>query len=221
MPRDSDLALLGEALRDLGGPLMDFCRKRSKDPEKWDGVLRLVLRGENPYPEKLDAKVATPELFAFVKGVELPERAEFRPADHFRVTPGSDREMADVVIGYIDPDFQSLLDRADAEPAKEAQTLSIRRTLRVATLGQMLVSLPQQAEKVALGGVWQMIKKQGRGQEGDLLVDGGANLFFIGRTVLDCRWGPANRYWYFNIRPVSHSCGWGAGRLFISCDSGS
>jgi len=219
MPKNNDLALLGDALQEIPGPLKDFLRKRKKDP-KWDKAFELMLRGGNPGAEKTDIKSMVSGLFEVVKKVKLTELDEFRPADKFvAMSDEKDRAKALVSIGYVDPDLQPLMNKIGVESARGPQILTIRRTLKVATFGQMLPELPKRAKKVSMGQVWQMIEKQGQGQEGDLLVNGWANFFLLEEdpsVVLICDWDPGYRDWRFGLDPASYSGRWRDGRQFLS-----
>ena len=106
----NDLALLGEVLRDYGGPLKDLAVKLSKDPRKWGPALNLFLRGQNPWPEKVSSK-PTEKRLALLKPlktvVELPKPDIFRAVDHLRFTPNDERETAELVIGFLGDNIEN------------------------------------------------------------------------------------------------------------------
>ena len=208
--------------REFPGLLRDLTQKvLGPNGEEWLDPLKLLLHKKNAFPEKPAAKAKNPTsgLFEIVKKVKLTELGEFRPTDKFVAMPDEkERAKALVSVGYVDSDFQALMSKIGVESARGPQILTIRRTRKVATFGQMLPELPKRAKKVSMGQVWQMIEKQGQGQEGDLLVNGWANFFLIEGTdvVLYCYWHPDYRYWYFLLYSTSFSSRWDGGHQFVS-----
>ena len=66
-----------------------------------------------------------------------------------------------------------------------------------------------------------LMRRQGRGQKGFLLVNGYANIFYIRDTTgtlwaVFCYWYSAREYWVVEAYPVTNPDGWAAGRQVIS-----
>jgi len=220
--------MLGKAIEKLAkvrsnslGPLVDLLNKMVDDPDTWDRILKPTLKGKNPYPDKpgIVVKVATPGLFEEIRKVKLPELTEFKPAEKIVATPERDRATAPIPIGYVDPDLTALMNRIGVEPTKGKLVLTVRKILQQATFGEMLPALPRQAKRVSIGRVFQMVEKQGRGEEGDLLVNGWANFFLLEEdpdVVLYCYFAPGRQYWSFDLYPSSRSYQWRVGHQFFS-----
>ena len=212
--------MLREVVRELPGLLQDFLKKVFGEKGKeWLDAFKRFLRKENPWPKTIGSKPATqtPRLLKFVKSIELPAIGEFSPKDYFKVIPQEDRGTADVIIGYIHPNLQSLLYSAGIEPAKNAETLRIRCLLVPSVDGPILANLGKKA-KTTFGRMWQMMEKQGRGQEGDLLVNGCANIFYIEGTAwaVFCYWLASGGDWDVGADPVTYPGRWSDGRHVVS-----
>lgn len=194
------------------GIVCDLLEKLS-DPE-WVEATKRFLRKENPWPE---IQETVSRLLVLVKEVEQSAIAEFSPKDKFRVTPEKDRKTADVIVGYVDPDLQVLLNSRGLEPARDAEILRISRMVKAFKFAPVIEELGDKAA-TTFGRVWQMIEKQPHGEEGDLLVNGNANFFLIEGTdkVLYCLWNPVDRYWHFRVYPFSSSREWRADLRWVS-----
>lgn len=223
MPQKNDLQLLGEALRDESGPLMDFVRKRESDPHKWDRALQRTLRGENPWPEKVLVRAVEPKvsnLFTVVRRRELPQIPEFNPRDKFPKLGiyqwmGGDEAFP---IGYTDSSLSDMFEKGRVEPIRGKEKLLFRSLMRDATFEEMLNVLQDEKQEVSLGRAFQMAKEQARGQKGDLLVNGHANLFFIEKTgmVLYVVFNVCMKAWYFFAFSEKSSGVWSAGSQLIA-----
>lgn len=197
---------------DVLGIVCDLLEKLA-DPE-WVSATKRFLRKENPWPE---LQKAASRLLVLVKEIEQPAIAAFSPLEKFRVTSEKDRKTTSVVIGCIDPNLHTLMESRGIEPGRDAETFRINFLAATSSFASIFVELGEKA-KTTFGRVWQMIEKQGHGQEGDLLVNGYANFFPIEGTdqVLSCIWHPDFRYWYFYGYPISYSREWSAGRRWVS-----
>ena len=73
-----------------------------------------------------------------------------------------------------------------------------------------------------LATMWEQMKRQGLGQQGVLLTNGWANIFYIeddngGLWAVYCSWNSARgAYWRVGARPVTHPDDWLAGNQFFS-----
>ncbi|MCX6808660.1 MAG: hypothetical protein NTW50_03255 [Candidatus Berkelbacteria bacterium] len=196
------------------GMVYDLLKKMVDEPEEWAEAIKRFLRKENPWPEVVKT---VSKLLVFVKEVELSAIGAFTPADKFKVTPEKVKKTADVIVGYVDPDLQAIFDGRGIEPARDAEMLRISRMAKASKFAPIIRELGDKAA-TTFGRVWQMIEKQGHGEEGDLLVNGYANLFFIEGTdwVLRCGWDSDDRCWDFYVCPVSFSLGWHAVHQWVS-----
>lgn len=149
----------------------------------------------------------------------------FSAADKFRKG-----ETDDVVIGWIGDNFQNHFG-AKIESGVLAQNLRIHR-LRKGSVDRPIIDElgGETVVETNLVTMWEMMKKQGHGQQGDLLTNGYANIFYIkdAKGVLwavYCFWDSDYGYWYVCASPITHLCEWfagsQAGSQVFSCDSGS
>jgi len=164
-------------------------------------------------------KPAAPRMFGSFKKVELTALPEFRPTDVIRVTPVNDRKTATTVIGYVDSALQTLMEKIGVEPARKAEVVTVRKMLVQVTFAQMVASCSRKPKPMSLGQALAMVARQGRGQEGDLLVNGWANFILLerGRQVLSCYFDPDCQDWDFHLFSVAYTSQWDAGHQFISC----
>ncbi len=194
------------------GLVCDLLEKLT-DPE-WVAATKRFLRKEKEiWPE---IKKVMAKLLTLVKEVEQPAIAPFSPRDNFKVTPQKDRKTAKVVIGYVDPDLVALFDSIGMEPARDAEIVRTHRLDTSSKFSPILTELGDKAKM--LGRAFQMMEKQGHGEEGDLLVNGWGNFFFIEGTdwVFRCSWRSVSVGWFVFASPVSFSCSWAAGLRFVS-----
>ena len=212
--------MLGTAVRKLVtlpieviGLVCDLLEKLT-DPE-WVAATKRFLRKEKEiWPE---IKKVVSKLLTLVKEIEQPAIAPFSPSDNFKVTPRKDRKNAKVVIGYVDPDLVALFDSIGVEPARGAETVQTHRLDTSSKFVPILAELSDKA-KTTLGRAFQMMEKQGHGEEGNLLVNGWGNFFFIEGTdwVFGCYWSSVSGGWLVSAFPVSFSNSWSAGSRFVS-----
>lgn len=224
MSSKNDLTLLGEALCNHGGLLKDLCVKLDKDPTKWEPALGRLLREENPW-EKLKFSILEP-----LKVVaELSKVDCFCAKDAFAITPDQDRKTAELVIGYLGSNFENVFLGDDC---KIEENIS-EATIKVFKLNKDSVDRPIIAElggeevvETTLAHIYELMRRQGRGQEGILLVNGYANIFYVRDAkgilwAVYCNWVFVSDYWVVYARSVADSDGWCAGRRVLARDSGS
>ncbi|OGZ64014.1 MAG: hypothetical protein A3A98_03630 [Candidatus Staskawiczbacteria bacterium RIFCSPLOWO2_01_FULL_40_39] len=83
--------------------------------------------------------------------------------------------------------------------------------------------LGQEREEIALAHFFDLLKKQSKGQEGHLLVNGYANIAYIKDKngnfwAVGALWHSYYRYWSVYARSVGHPRGWRAGDQVLSSD---
>ena len=161
-------------------------------------------------------------LLRFIKTVELPAIGQFKPEDYIKVTPRRERMTAKVVIGYVSNDAKSAM-KGRVEPKEAKVRIRNHELCQASADGSILVELGENAN-LSFNRVFQMMQKQGRGQEGDLSVsDGCANIFFIrdvNKGVLwaaFCYWGSSCGDWGVDADPVTSPGAWGASSQVFSC----
>jgi hypothetical protein len=199
------------------GIVCDLLEKLS-DPE-WVEALKKFLRKENPWAE---VKKVASNLLAFVKEVTLPAVRAFKPADHLVVTPDKQRKNAKVVVGYISDNAKEVM-RGLVEPeAADEVKLRIHQLREASVDGPIIAELGgEEVVTTSFARMWQMTEKQGHGEEGDLLVNGYANIFYIRDAkgvlwVVYCFWRASRGYWRFRAHSVAPPDAWYAGSQVVS-----
>ncbi|MFH1909698.1 MAG: hypothetical protein ABIJ72_00690 [bacterium] len=196
------------------GLLLDLIEKLSGEQGgEWHEALRKFLRKENPWAEVEKVAVV---LLKLVKTVELPAIGAFKPEDHFKVTPERERKTAKLVIGYVSDNVKALI-KERLEPEEAQATIRVHELCQPSVDGPILAELGENI-KTGLNRMFQMMEKQGRGQEGDLLVNGRANIFYVEGTVWAayCYWSSGYDYWLVSAYPVTYPSTWNAGHQVFS-----
>lgn len=197
------------------GLLLDLIEKLSGEQgEEWHEALRKFLRKENPWAEVEKVVVA---LLKLVKTVELPAIGAFKPEDHIKVTPERERKTAKLVIGYVSDNAKACM-KGRLEPEEAEATIRVHELCQASVDGPILAELGENI-KTGLNRMFQMMEKQGRGQEGDLLTNGCANIFYIEGTdwAAYCFWLSGDDCWRVYATPVALPHTWDAGRRVFSC----
>ena len=199
------------ALRDVRGLLNDLMVALSgADGAVWFEALKKFMRKENPW---LEVTKATVVLLKKVTTVVVPTVAEFSTVVFLD---------DDSPVGWIGDNFKRMFgNHTESETSQSALqvhqlTESARDPAIIAELGG------EQIAETTLGQMWQMLLVQGQGQDGNLLINGFANIFYI-RSQVDnqlwavyCRWDSGNRDWLVNAYPVSDPDDWYAGSQVFS-----
>jgi hypothetical protein len=157
------------------------------------------------------------KILELVTTIKLPAfGGEFAPRDYFRVTLDEYREVERVVIGHVDADVKLLME-GRLEPDAGKVTIRIHRLCRPSEAGTILATLGKDV-KLGFCQMYRMMEKQGRGQEGYLLVDGRPNIFYIEGTdwMATCCWDSGFHYWRVYANPVADPRPWRAGSQIIS-----
>ena len=222
MSREKDLALLGKVLCNHGGLLTDLCAKLDSDPTKWEPAFGRFLRGENPW---LEIKRSMKVLRKLDQVAEFHGTDVFKVSDYLRLTPVSERATADLFIGYLCKIGENFLDKIEKDiPASRLRAYALKKesfdNLIFADLGGEESAETTFFEMIAL------MKAQGRGQKGILLINDYPNIFYIrdAKGVLwavYCRWYSNYGYWRVNAGSISSSYSGNAGGQVFRRDSGS
>ena len=147
----------------------------------------------------------------FLRGdVELVEAKKFLPLDSITITLTQDHnpnEFFQTRPGlWVSDDFRRLV-RAKAQPNKAGTSLKLNRAKLAKNLtdSEIEATLPvthvfTEAEVCAV--VATLITEQSEGQEGTLLNNGYANLFYTASCVVDVYWNADDRRW--NVSTWTH-----------------
>lgn len=142
---------------------------------------------------------------------------------HFKETPKNERATAEVLISFMSDTAEPAI-KGLVETGVAAATLRRYKLLRRSADGPIIAELGGGDNITLITTRWaqmyEMIRVQGRGQEGDLLTNGGANIFFIPDRdgvvwAVHCSWFPGDG-WGVDAFPVAGSGTWGAGNHVFS-----
>lgn len=158
-------------------------------------------------------------LLRSISTISVPTIGPFVAKDHFK----EDRN-GEAGIGWLGSNFKRYL-LGKTEEAVPETTLRIHQLVKGSVDGPITAELgAEQIVETTLGQMFEMMKKQAHGEEGDLLVNGNAIIFYI-RDIngqlwaVYCRWDSDYRYWYVEARSVAYPRAWRDGRRVISRDS--
>lgn len=106
------------------------------------------------------------------------------------------------------------------EETVEAVELKLHKLDQDALDAPIIAELGNAAE-TTLAHFWELLKKQGSGQKGDLLTNGYANIAYIrdenGKLwAVSARWSAGSDGWLVEAVSVEGPSGWGAGRRVVS-----
>jgi hypothetical protein len=140
---------------------------------------------------------------------------KFVAKDHFKVDIS---ESAAVKISYLSYNFgQLLLDKV--EENVEDVTLTVYRKEESLLPAAILAELGWAA--IALAHLWKLLEKQPGGEEGVLLVNGRANVFYVSDAnselwMVGVDWPGVG--WHVDIDSVEHPrpSGWGDGAQVVA-----
>lgn len=198
---------------------------------EWEGAAKRFLRKENPWPET-SSKPAK-KRYAVLQPLEtiakFSKTDTFRAIDHLRITPDNERATAELVIGFLSDNVRNnfLSGGGKIEENVPASVLRAYRLKKDSVDGRIIADLG--GEEVAETMVAEMValmRGQGRGQNGILLTNGYANIFYIrdAKSILwavYCHWDSGCGRWIVCANPITDPRGWIAGDRVLSRDSGS
>lgn len=155
-----------------------------------------------------------------IKHVQLPAVKAFSAKRCFvtRDTPEG------VKLGWISFSFQQVFLNGVGHneidiPASELRVHRLRKRSKDETIIDALGG--EEVAETYLAHMWEMMKIQGQGQQGDLLVNGYANMFYIRATngklwTVRCRWIARYGNWCVGARPIALPCWWSIGSQVFS-----
>lgn len=125
-------------------------------------------------------------------------------------------------VGWLGLNFKLHLCDKIEENVPEAK-LVVSRLEKPSLDAPILAELDCKAE-VSLAYMFDLLKKQSKGEDDILLTNGYANIFYIRGTdgnlwAVNCRWNSDNRYWDVEANSVEYPYRWNDGNRAFSRDS--
>lgn len=149
-----------------------------------------------------------------ISTIEVPAIGAFSVDTHFRVG-----ETDGVKISWIGEDFRRAFGGRVEDSVAEA-TLHVHKLIETETDVSIIAELGGEAmAEVTLGQLWCLLKAQGYGQEGNLLVDGRVNIAHVRAADLwsvYCRWLSLYGGWRVRAGPMMGPGRWGGGDRVVS-----
>jgi len=223
------------------GHVAKLCEQHSVDLDRADalfqsGLLSDLLATENPagidrqaFQKLLTAKpkrrripkgLVDSELLEPVNTVSVGAVEAFCTRETFKVGT-----QEGVKIYYVGDNFKKHFVNLNRTGKNElnvpAQKLRIHKPRKNSVDGPILAELGgETAVETNLATMWELMKGQGQGQAGTLLVDGKANIFYIKDDngtlwAVRCDW-LAGDGWYVEANAISRPLGWLAGHQVFS-----
>ena len=165
--------------------------------------------------KKLIAELTASDLLESVGTVNLSAIASFVAADRFR-----DDRKGEVVIGWIGDNFRrNFLGKTETDvPATQ---LHVYKLVKSSVDGPIIAELGEEMSETTLGQMFEMMKAQGHGEDGTLLTNGCANIFYIRDDrgtvwAVYCGWFSVDGCWRVEAGPVADPDGWVAGGQVVS-----
>lgn len=171
--------------------------------------------------KELLGQLGASDLLEFVTTVTLSAIPSFDVEAHFTVTPDKERRSAEVVIGWVGDNVKRLA-KGMVEPAVAEATLRVHTLAKASVDGPIIAELGgEEVVTTSWGQMYEMIKRQGRGQQGILPADGRANIFYIPdhNGVLwatSCVWYSDYAGWRVEAYSITHPLRWVGGYQVIS-----
>ena len=187
-----------------------------------DSSFQLLIEHPDEVVALIDAiKEREAQVLQFVKSVTLSAIPLFDVGAHFMVTPEKERKHAELVIRWLGDNAQRLV-KGSVEPEVAQAFLRIHSLTKASVDGSIIAELG--GEEVILttwGQMREMMRRQSRGQPGDLLTNGYANVFYIRQAngevwAVRCYWYPDYGDWDVAAYPVTRPFEWYAGRRVVS-----
>jgi hypothetical protein len=161
------------------------------------------------------APAPKPSLLEPVTTVEVEGIDEFVASGKFRKGETIDGVKIWSLGGNFKTNFVGKTEK-DIAPA----TLRIQKLKKASIDTPIRNDIGADNEETALGQFWELLKKQGQGQAGALLVNGWANIFYI-RDQNGTLWAVSARWlsgcgWLVEASSVTFPVEWSAGRQVVS-----
>jgi len=191
--------------------------------ENWDliKILMAVTEPKQINREKLRAFLAeciksASHLLKCLKTVELAATKGFKVNEHIR-----DGKVVDGVKWWLGQNFIEIFG-SSIMPPQPIGNVHVYQLIGDANDRQIIAELGgEEVVETTLTQMWQMLTKQGHGEEGDLLINGYANIFYIKDAKGDlwaviCYWNSGVGDWRIGANPVTDPCRCRAGSQVVS-----
>ncbi len=219
-------------VRELPGLMRDFMKKvLGENGQEWIEAFKRFLKKQNPWPETSSkpAKKRLAVLQPLETITEFPKTDIFRAIDHLRITPDNERATAELVIGFLSDNVRNnfLSNGGKIEENLAESKLRAYKLKKDSVDGLIIAELGgEEAAETTVAEMVALMRRQGRGQQGILLTNGYANIFYIrdAKGVLlavYCCWLSDYGRWYVVANPIKDPGAWRAGDRVFSRDSGS
>jgi len=157
--------------------------------------------------------IKTPELLRQVVTVPVDGVKKFVVTDHFKVGT-----VNSVRIAWLGDNFEQVM-LGKVEENIPAATLTAHALTKASLDAPIMVELSNRAETF-LAHLWELLRKQPKGESGALLTNSCANIFYVRETdgnlcVVSADWGSGG--WHVGARSVGNPLRWGAGCQVFSC----
>ena len=170
--------------------------------------------------KNLLVELSASDLLETVGTVAVQAIATFSAKDHFKVNTSGE-----VKIGYIWDGFSNAFLAGDGKVEADIAeaTLRVHKLVKNSVDGPIIAELGgEEVAETSLAQMYELMKAQGQGQQGILLTNGYANIFYVRDVkgvlwVADCRWSSGYDYWDVNAYPVTYPDTWRAGDQVFSC----
>ncbi|MDP2593619.1 MAG: hypothetical protein Q8P52_03160 [bacterium] len=158
--------------------------------------------------------VIVPKLLEFVTSVTVPEVKCFVVSDHFqhgKTVDGVKVWLGDNFTKHFLPKAEENVDGCEIRVHK-----LLRRSLDLGICSE----IGAEREKTFLAHLWEMLKLQPSGENGALLTNSRANIFYVPdmegvlMDVYAC-WGAVERAWYMDASSVGYQCEWWDAGCFV------
>lgn len=172
---------------------------------EWVEATKKFLRKENPWGEPAS-------LLKRVSAVTVAGAKRFCAKDHLK----------EANVGWTSPNFQKLFQEKVEENVPEA-ALVAHHLERDSLDAPIMAKLGDRAV-IQLAHFFELLKKQSKGEDGTLLVNGRANIAYIlgsdGNVwAVDAYWPADNGDWRVHASSVGNPRRWAAGYQVLSRDS--
>lgn len=198
------IARIAENMPDMSDDVIDGW---NQNPKALQNALAtaLCLPASEPKPKQ-------PPLLKRITTITAPAVQRFVAKDCLKVAN----------VGWTSNNFKKLFLGKVEENVLE-QKLAVSRLERASLDAPILAELGDKAE-VSLAYLFDLLKKQSKGEDGVLLTNGYANIFYVRSTdgnlwAVRADWDSHNRYWDVEAASVEDPCRWRGGRQVFSRDS--
>ena len=214
-------------VRELPGLMRDFMKKvLGENGQEWIEAFKLFLRKQNPWPEKTGkmVKKLSVLLDSLKTVIDFSGVDSFNVVEYLKITPESEIGTAELVIGWLGQNIKNnFLGKIEKNVAPSK--LRAYRLKKDSVDNPIIAELGgEEKAEITVAEMIDLMKCQGRGQKGILLVNGYANIFYIRDSqgvlwAVDCYWYSAFRCWFVGARSLTLPNTWRDGVRVVSRDS--